>query len=189
MLEVADVPTTGREDFDEPETITGDVIVSSGVLLGIGYKECAADVLNIEWREAVGDFLGFERLFSKAHALEVGGIDEVREFAGRNQKIRGAAIENDACGSRLGSRRRTIRRRNGDVASAVNENGPARAVVESGGTGIVVGNPPGAAARGASQSPRVFQIGVWRVRGRNRGPIRNEVRLFVMLRRCENREQ
>ena len=243
------MPTTGREDFDEPETITGDVIVSSGVLLGIGYKECAADVLNIEGSEAVGDSFGFERLFSKAHALEVGvidfnsrgteicnvekfvavdfaggcafvdgairgavigvvndeygilsaipagdrsvfrGEDEVSGFAGSNQKVRRAAIENDACGSRLGSRRRTIRRRNGDVASAVNENGHARAVVESGGTGIVVGNPPRAAARGASQSPRVFQIGVWRVRGRNRGQIRNEVGLFVMLRRCENREQ
>src|SRR5712691_1315091 len=194
MLKMADVPAGRREDFNEAETVTGDIIVPGGVLLGVGDEESATDVLNIERREAVGNFLGFERLFSKAHALEVGvidfnsrgteignvekfvavdfaggcafvdgavrgavigvvndeygvlsaipagdrsvfrGKDEVSGFAGRNQKIRGAAIENDACGSRLGSRRRTIRRRNrhdqgNNVACAIIESGSNRDVV------------------------------------------------------------
>src|SRR6266446_6131095 len=47
---------------------------------------------------------------------------------------------------------------------------------------VPAGEPPGASARGTSQSPRVFQIGVGRVRGGNRSQIRNQVRLFVVLR-------
>src|SRR5882724_631424 len=252
MLKMADVPAGRREDFNEAETVTGDIIVPGGVLLGVGDEESATDVLNIERREAVGDFLGFERLFSKAHALEVGvidfnsrgteignvekfvavdfaggcafvdgavrgavigvvndeygilsaipagdrsvfrGKDEVSGFAGSNQKVREAAIINDACGSRLGSRRRASRRRNSDDEGTTLSRwriGIAVAIVQRGGTGIVVGNPPRAAARGASQSPRVFQIGVRRIWSGNRGQIRNEVRLFIMLRTCENGEQ
>src|SRR5205814_8643440 len=65
------------------------------------------------------------------------GEDEVSRFAGSNEKIRRATIENDARGSRLGSRRRAIRRRNGEVTSAINGNGAAReSVVEGGRTGI-----------------------------------------------------
>ena len=212
---MADIPSGRRENLNETKTVTGDVIVPGGVLLGVGYKECAADVLNIERREAVWNFLGNESFFAQIHALEVGvidfdfrgaeirdikkfvaidfaggcafvdgairgavigviddedgvlsavpagdrsifcGKDEVSGLAGSNQKIGRAAIEHDTCGSRLGSCRRAHRGRNGDVASAINGNGGARARVESGSAGIVVGDPPGAAA-GERVSPQGF---------------------------------
>src|SRR5438445_13001730 len=75
MLEMADIPSGRRENLNETKTVTGDVIVPGGVLLGVGYKECAADVLNIERREAVWNFLGNESFFAQIHALEVGVID------------------------------------------------------------------------------------------------------------------
>src|SRR5256885_3471663 len=55
------------------------------------------------------------------------------------------SIENDAGGSRLRSRRRAIRRRNGDRASAVNWDDGSGAGVQGGSTGIIVPYPPGAA--------------------------------------------
>src|SRR6266576_2119124 len=237
MLKIADVSPSRREDLNETEPITGDVIVPGRVLLGVCYKERAADVLNVEGSEAVRDSLGFESIITEKDTLEIRDVkkfvavdfargrafvdgairgpvtrvvddedgilpaipagdrsifrnkDEVGGFARGNEKIRRAAIKNDTCWSRLGSRRRAIRRRNGDVASTINRNCCARAVVESGRAGIIVGNPPRAAARGASQSPGVFQTGIRRIWRRNRGQIRNEVRLFVMLRKCENGKQ
>src|SRR6266478_2959826 len=101
------------------------------------------------------------------------GKDEVGGFAGSNQKIRWTAIEHDTRGSRGGSCWRAIRGRNRDVASAINWNSSACAVVESGSAGIVVGDPPRAAAWRTSQSPRVFYLGVRGVGGGNRGQIRN----------------
>ena len=53
MLEVADVSAPGSKDFDESEPGAGDVIVFWSVLLGIGDEDAAADVLNVEGREAL----------------------------------------------------------------------------------------------------------------------------------------
>jgi len=70
MLKMPDVLAGSREDFDETETVAATSRAGS-VLLRIGDEESTADVLNIERREAAGNFLGFERLFSKARGLEI----------------------------------------------------------------------------------------------------------------------
>src|SRR5438552_1548524 len=75
MLEVTDVPAGRGEDFDETETVAGDVIMPSGVLLGIGDEESAADVLNIERCEAAGNSLGFKGILTHVHTFEIGVID------------------------------------------------------------------------------------------------------------------
>jgi len=104
------VPAGRREDFDETETVAGNVIMPSGVLLGIGDEESAADVLNIERCEAAGKSLGFKGILTDVHAFEIGVIDfdlrgtEIRDIekfvainlAGRcafvDSAIRGAVI-------------------------------------------------------------------------------------------------
>src|SRR5205807_2614572 len=70
MLQMADVLPGGRKDFNEAQTVACHVIVSGRVLLGISDEESAADVLNIERREAVGDSFGFESVFIEMNALE-----------------------------------------------------------------------------------------------------------------------
>src|SRR2546425_6227779 len=75
MLKMADMLASGSENFDEPKTVTSDVIMPRGVLLGISDEESAANVLNIERSEAVRNFFGFERLFTKGYRLEIGVID------------------------------------------------------------------------------------------------------------------
>src|SRR5882757_2108875 len=160
MLKTADVLSGGRIDFGETQTVARHIIVSGGVLLGIGDKERAADVLDVERSKTTRNFLGIEGIFAKVHTFKIRvvdldfcgteiryiekfvaidfaggcafvdgtirgtvigivdnqdgilsavpagdgsifcGKDEAGGFAGSNQKIRGAAIENDACGSR-----------------------------------------------------------------------------------------
>src|SRR2546426_8897236 len=75
MLKMADMLAGRSKDFDEPETVACDVIMPRGVLLGVSAEESAADVLNIERSEAVRNFFGFERLFTKGYRLEIGVID------------------------------------------------------------------------------------------------------------------
>src|SRR6266513_5028599 len=75
MLEVADVPAGWREEFNETEAVTGDVIVAGGVLLGVGDKQRATDILNVERRKAVRNLLGFKSIFTKIHSLKVGAVD------------------------------------------------------------------------------------------------------------------
>ena len=81
MLKVTDVLAGSREDFDETETVAGDVIVAGSVLLRIGDEKGAADVLDVERREAARDAppiavivaviviaIGIERVFTKVNA-------------------------------------------------------------------------------------------------------------------------
>src|SRR5207237_64412 len=75
MLEMADVLPGGHKDFNEAQTVARHVIVSGGVLFGISDEEAAADVLNVERREAVRNFLSLERIAAKVHGLEIGVID------------------------------------------------------------------------------------------------------------------
>src|ERR1700732_2257283 len=56
-------------------------------------------------------------------------------------------------------------------------------VVESGGTGIVVGDPPRTAIGGAGESPGIFQVGVGV--GGHAGYVGDEIRLGVVLRERE----
>jgi len=72
---MADMLAGRSKDFDEPETVTCDVIMPRGVLLGVSDEESAADVLNIERSEAARNSFGFERLFTKGYWLEIGVID------------------------------------------------------------------------------------------------------------------
>src|SRR5712664_3471637 len=88
MLKMTDVLAGSREDFNETETVAGDVIVLRRVLLGIGDEKRAADVLDVERREAARDALpiavvmaviliaiGIESVFTKANALESCVVD------------------------------------------------------------------------------------------------------------------
>src|SRR5437867_315974 len=75
MLKMADMLAGRSKDFDEPETVTCDVIMPRGVLLGVSDEESAADVLNIERSEAARNSFSFERLFTKGYWLEIGVID------------------------------------------------------------------------------------------------------------------
>jgi len=84
MLEVADVPAGGCEELDEAEAVTGNVIVAGGVLLRVSDEERAADILNVEGREAVRNFLGIEGIFTEIHALERGVIN----FDSRTTEVR-----------------------------------------------------------------------------------------------------
>src|SRR5438552_18061036 len=84
MLEVADVPAGGCEELDEAEAVTGNVIVAGGVLLRVSDEERAADILNVEGREAVRNFLGTEGIFTEIHALERGVIN----FDSRTTEVR-----------------------------------------------------------------------------------------------------
>src|SRR5436853_6263857 len=84
MLKIADVSPSRREDLNETEPITGDVIVPGRVLLGVCYKERAADVLNVEGSEAVRDSLGFESIITEKDTLEICVVD----FDARVAKIR-----------------------------------------------------------------------------------------------------
>src|SRR6266446_2466775 len=107
--------------------------------------------------------------------------------ARNGQEIGGAAIEDDACGGRLGSCWRALWRGNGDGASAVDRNDGTGAGVKGGGARIVVGDPKRAAARRAGEAPGILKIGVGN-RGHT-GEVRYQVRLFVMLRLRCSREQ
>src|SRR6266850_350071 len=97
MLKMPDVLAGSREDFNETETVAGDVIVAGSVLLGVGDEKRAADILNIERREAARDALptavvmaviaiavGIECILAKVHGLETGVID----FDSRGTEIR-----------------------------------------------------------------------------------------------------
>src|SRR5882724_3608088 len=88
MLEVPDVLAGSREDFNETETVAGHVVVAGSVLLRIGDEKRAADVLDIERREAARDALPtavvmavtliaiwIERVFTKLNALESHVVD------------------------------------------------------------------------------------------------------------------
>src|SRR5438132_14223110 len=88
MLKIADVSPSRREDLNETEPITGDVIVPGRVLLGVCYKERAADVLNVEGSEAVRDSLGFESIITEKDTLEICVVD----FDARVAKIRDVKI-------------------------------------------------------------------------------------------------
>src|SRR6267378_5424424 len=85
---MADVLSGGRKDFNEPQTVAGHVVVPVGVLLSVGDEEAAADVLNIEGREAARDVprtavvtaviviaVGIECIVAKVHGLEIGVVD------------------------------------------------------------------------------------------------------------------
>src|SRR5213594_3458305 len=76
MLKMADMLAGRSKDFDEPETVTCDVIMPRGVLLGVSDEESAADVLNIERSEAARNSFGFERLFTKGYWVEIGDVQE-----------------------------------------------------------------------------------------------------------------
>src|SRR5207302_7794736 len=262
MLKVADVPAGRREDFNKTEAVAGNIIMPSGVLLGIGDEERATDVLNIKGSKVVRNIFGLESVFAKVDALEIGVIHfhargaeicDVEEFltlhlgrghplvdcavvravvgivhfedgigdAGRRvdarvpprdgavfrgknedglltwcqEEIRRAPVENEAGWSRLGARRETWRR-NG------NDERPTLvfcwlwipiAIVQSGRAGIVVGDPPRAAARVASQPPRSLKVGIKEdfglVRVVRLGNVGNQILLPVMLRGRYSGEQ
>src|SRR5438132_2017162 len=84
ILEMADVLAGWREEFNEAKTVTGNVIVAGGVLLRVSDEERAADILNVEGREAVRNFLGIEGIFTEIHALERGVIN----FDSRSTEVR-----------------------------------------------------------------------------------------------------
>src|ERR1700682_1141770 len=252
MLEMADKLTGRSKDSNEAIAVAGDIVMSRGVLLGVGDEERAANVLHVEGREAARKPLVFEGLFAEVHALEVRVIDldfggaEIRDVEeavpvdlggshafvdpavgsssigivhlkncimeidarvpardraifGRKdenglltrskEEVRRTAIENDPGGSRLSARRRTLGSGNGDHKWW---DGVGLAIIESGGTGVVVADPPGASglsgsSGGAGESPRIFQIGV--DHGSFPRDVGDEVRLFVMLRLCYTGEQ
>ena len=75
MLKVTDIPAGGLEKLNKTEAITGHVIVTGRILLGIGDEENATDVLNIERRKTVGNSLGFESIITKEHTLELCVVD------------------------------------------------------------------------------------------------------------------
>src|SRR5260370_1335139 len=80
VLEVADVFARWSKDFDKAKAIATDGIVPWRILLGVGDEEAAADVLDVERREAARDALGtvfviavgLERILIEANALEMG---------------------------------------------------------------------------------------------------------------------
>ncbi len=83
------------------------------------------------------------------------GEDEGSGLAvGRGEDKSGAAVEDRASGSGKCACGSVFRGRNGDDAIAVDGDDSARASVERGIAGAVVGNPPGA-TRTAAESPRV----------------------------------
>src|SRR5882724_1332752 len=85
MLKMADVFAGGREDFDEAKTVTGDVIVAGGVLLGVSDEQDSADILNVEWREparnsfsitpVIAIAVSFERIVAEVYGFEICVID------------------------------------------------------------------------------------------------------------------
>src|SRR6267154_6807939 len=75
MLKTADVLSGGRIDFGETQTVARHIIVSGGVLLGIGDKERAADVLDVERSKTTRNFLGIEGIFAKVHTFKIRVVD------------------------------------------------------------------------------------------------------------------
>ena len=264
VLEAALEFTGGAEDIDETEAVATDGIVASCILLSVSDEEAAADVLDIEGREANGDAIVIEGFFAEIYPLEIGVVDfdaagaevgDVKEpfaidFAGSHslvdctvrralirvvyfqngvwrrrltagnkvyggipagdgavfggkdkdgrfaggrafieEEISRAAIEYNAGGSgwRAGSGE-SRGRDNDEVAGAAvgfdeDVDRVSVAVVQSGGTGIVISNPPRAASRGAGESPGIFQVGVGV--GGHAGYVGDEIRLGVVLRERE----
>ena len=89
VIEVGDVFAGGCEDFDKTISGTGDIVVTSGILLGVGDEQRASDVLNVEWGEAWGNALGaiavvgivvaivarVKSFGEEAHAIKIGVVD------------------------------------------------------------------------------------------------------------------
>src|ERR1700674_963339 len=80
--------------------------------------------------------------------------DEMRGFASFQKKISRAAIEDNSGWGRLRARRES-RRRDDDDSIAVYWDDLPGAIVKSGSTGVVIGDPPGA-TRAARESPGSF---------------------------------
>ena len=53
---VPDQMAVGVEDIDKAVALTGDIGIPCRVLLGVGHKEIAIDILDAEWGKAVRDF-------------------------------------------------------------------------------------------------------------------------------------
>src|SRR5258708_25845982 len=85
MFEMADKLAGRSKDSNEAIAVAGEIVMSGGVLLGIGDEERAADVLYVKGREASREPFVFEGFFAEAHALEVRVVDldfrgaEIRE--------------------------------------------------------------------------------------------------------------
>jgi hypothetical protein len=71
------------EDFNVAQAITGHIIVPRGVLFGVSGKQTAANVLDIEWRETLGDAVSAtvviavysEPVTRQSHRFEIGVVD------------------------------------------------------------------------------------------------------------------
>jgi hypothetical protein len=46
----------GIEDIDKAVALTGNIGIPCRVLLGVGHKQIAIDILDAEWGKAVRDF-------------------------------------------------------------------------------------------------------------------------------------
>src|SRR5260370_11495925 len=104
------------------------------------------------------------------------------------EKVRRSSVEVHSRWGRLRTRRESRRRNRDDQRTTILfwREGVTLAVVQGRGAGVVVADPEGAAG-GAGEAPGILQIGV--ERRRHTLNVGDEVRLFVMLRLCYDREQ
>jgi hypothetical protein len=75
VLEATLECTGGAEDSDETEAGAGDGIVPGSILLSVSDEQAAADVLDIEGREAGGNSLVVEGGFVERYALKIRVVD------------------------------------------------------------------------------------------------------------------